>query len=106
MQTRVFLFYKLKPDTDRDAFEQRARDVEARLAAGAPSIVSYALTRLEASLDDDATVPYDYVETLEVTALEEYRAIGSDPAVKAFLDDWEQDVESYRIVTGGVVSSA
>ena len=32
MQTRVFLFYKLKPETDRDAFEQRARDVEARLA--------------------------------------------------------------------------
>ena len=104
MQRRVFLFYKLKPGTDRDAFEQRARDVEARLAASAPAIVSYALTRLEGALDDDATVPYDYVEAMEVTTLEEYGEIGSDPDVKAFLDEWEQDVESYRIVHGAVVS--
>jgi len=103
MQTRVFLFYTLKPGVDRDAFEQRARDVEAGLAARAPGIVSYALTRLEGGLDD-GPAPYDYVEAMEVTTLEEYQAVGSDPEVKAFLDDWERDVESYRIVHGVVVS--
>jgi hypothetical protein len=104
MQTRVFLFYKLKPGTDREAFEQRARDVEAGLAASAPGIVSYALTRLEGGLDDDPAAPYDYVEAMEVTTLEEYQAVGSDADVKAFLDEWEQDVESYRIVHGVVVA--
>ena len=49
-KTSVFLFYKLKPETDVEAFERRARDVEARLAAGSPGIVSYALTRLEGAL--------------------------------------------------------
>lgn len=104
MQTRVFIFYKLKPGTDRDAFERRAREVEAQLAAQAPSVVSYALTRLEGALDDDSSVPCDYVEAMEVTTLEEYQRISSDPDVKGFLDDWEQDVESYRIVHGVVVS--
>jgi hypothetical protein len=104
MQTRVFLFYKLKPGIDRAAFERRARDVEARLAADATPITSYALTRLEGALDDDSTAPYDYVEALEVTTLEDYKEVGADPAVKAFLDDWERDVESYRIVHGVVVS--
>lgn len=104
MDTRVFLFYKLKPETDRDAFERRAREVEAKLAGQAPGIVSYTLTRLEGDLESGEAAPYDYVEAMEVTNLAEYQASGSDPDVKAFLDDWEKDVESFQIVHGVVVS--
>lgn len=104
MDTRVFLFYKLKPETDRETFEGRARNVEARLAAKSPAIVSYTLTRLEGVIDSEHPVPYDYVESIEVTSLTEYQAGGSDPDIKKFLDDWEADVESFQIVHGVVVS--
>jgi hypothetical protein len=105
METRVFIFYKLNPGVERDAFEQRARDVEAKLAGGAPAVASYALTRLEGVLDSAEPAPYDYVESMEVTSLADYQGIGSDPDVEAFLRDWEDDVASYAIVHGVVVSS-
>ena len=105
MDTRVFLLYKLKPGIDRDAFEQRARDVEAGLAAASPAIVSYSLTRLEGLLDSSDPAPYDYVESMEVTSLAEYQGVGSNPDVEAFLKDWEGDVSSYAIVYGVAVSS-
>jgi len=104
VDTRVFLFYKLKPGIDREAFERRAREVEAGLAAQAGGIVSYALTRVEGVLGSDEPVPYDYIEAMEVTSLGEYQGIGADPAVQAFLRDWEEDVASYVTVHGSVVS--
>jgi hypothetical protein len=104
MKTSVFLFYKLKPDTDVEAFERRARDVEARLATQSPAIVSYALTRLEGALGGEEPAPYDYVESMEVTTLDEYQAAGEDPDIQAFLQDWERDVESFQIMHGIVVS--
>jgi signal transduction histidine kinase len=39
MHARVFIFYKLKPDVDRDAFERRARDVEAALRLAEAALV-------------------------------------------------------------------
>jgi hypothetical protein len=105
METRVFLFYRLKSGVEREAFEQRARDVEARLAGASPAISSYALTRLEGVLDSAEPVPYDYLESMEVTSLADYQAVGNDPDVAAFLRDWEEDVASYAIVHGVVVSS-
>lgn len=105
MRTRVLIFYRLKEGVDRDAFERRARAVEAVLAARSPEIVTYALTRVEQTLGGDTTAPYDYVETLEVTSLSAYQSGSDDPDAAAFLIDWERDVAAHVIVSGPVVSS-
>ena len=106
METRVFIFYKLKPEVDRDRFEQRARAVEAPLAERSPAIVSYALTRLDGVIDGPPEPPYDYVETLEVTSLSDYQSGVTDPDIDAFIKDWEEDVSEYVLVHGLVVSPA
>jgi hypothetical protein len=95
----------LKPGVDRARFEQRARDVERPLAARAPAIERYVLTRLDGVLDPEgAELPYDYVETIDVTSLEEYQSGVRDPEIDAFITEWEEDVAEYVLVHGDVVS--
>jgi hypothetical protein len=106
MAERVFIFYRLKPDIEREQFEQRARDIEAPLAARSPAIRRYVLTRLEGVLEGKAPAPFDYVETLDVTTLEEYRNGVTDAEVDAFIKEWEEDVAEYVLVHGRIVSEA
>jgi hypothetical protein len=104
MASRVFIFYKLKPGIDQGAFERRAREVEAPLAARSPAITKYVLTRLDGVVGTEDEAPYDYVEALEVTNLEDYESAVGDDDVAAFIKDWEEDVAEYALVHGHVVS--
>jgi REDY-like protein HapK len=106
MADRVFIFYRLKPGVDQKKFEQRARDVEAPLAARSPAILRYVLTRLEDVLEGEAPAPFDYVEALDVTTLEEYRSGVTDAEVDAFIKEWEEDVAEYALVHGRIVSES
>ncbi len=74
MTTRVFFFNKLRNGVDGADYEQWVRDVDYPTARSIPSIMSYEVVRLDGSLLEDGAVPYDYVEVIEVTDLDAYRA--------------------------------
>lgn len=106
MAERVFIFYRLKPGIEKEQFEQRAREVEAPLAARSPAIRRYVLTRLDGVLEGEASAPFDYVEALDVTTVDEYRTGVTDADVDAFINEWEEDVAEYVLVHGRIVSES
>ena len=78
----VFWFSRLRPGVDAAEYEQWVRDVDYRLAREIPSIRSYRVHRVEGPCLGDS-VPYDYVEVAEITAIDAYRRdIAQHPAAQ------------------------
>ena len=72
MTTMVFFFNRLHPNVDPADYEQWVRETDYPTARSLPAIESYEVVRLDGPLRDDE-VPYDYLELVHVTDLEEYR---------------------------------
>ena len=71
--TRVFFFNTLRDGVDGEDYERWLRDVDYPKARSIPSVVSYEVVRIDGPLRD-AGVDYDYLEVVEVTDLESYKA--------------------------------
>ena len=72
MAPRVFFLNRLAEDVDGADYERWVRDVDYPKARAIPAIRSYEVVRLDGPLRDD-DIPYDYVEVVEVTSLDDYR---------------------------------
>ena len=77
MTTMVFFFNRLHEHVDPADYERWVRDTDYPVARAVPAIRSYDVVRLDGPLRDDE-VPFDYVEVVEITELEEYRAALAD----------------------------
>jgi hypothetical protein len=79
----VFWFSRLQPGVKAEEYERWVREVDYVAARAIPSIISYRVHRISGPCVGDGA-PYDYVEVVEITDIEDYRRdIGQHPAAKA-----------------------
>jgi len=92
--TSVFWFSRLKAGADAAAYERWVQHTDYRLAQQIPSIVHYRVHRIAGPVDGNAPPPYDYIEVLEVTAIDEYRSdLTHHPAIQPILAEIGQFIE-------------
>jgi hypothetical protein len=101
---RVFFFNKLHAGADKAEYERWVREVDYPLARGLPAIESYYVTRAEGLVQGEGEPPYDYVEVIDITSLEEYRnALGGGPEIEQFFKEWSSFVAESVAVHATVI---
>jgi hypothetical protein len=83
----VFFLNKLRPGVTGEAYERWVREVDYPTARSLDTINSYVVARMEATLDG-APAPYDYVERVEITDVDDYRKELADPKMGDFGQQW------------------
>lgn len=103
MTTRVFFFNRLARGADPEAYERWVRDVDYPKARAVPSIRSYEVVRVDGPLRDTG-IPYDYVEVVEVTDLDAYRAdLAALPGREQFVAELRSFIPSADAVVGTLI---
>jgi REDY-like protein HapK len=105
MAERAFFLNTLHPGVDPADYEQFVRDVDYPFARRLPAIESYVVTRIDGMLEGDAQPPYQYLEVVEITGVEEYRAAldPRDPEVAAFHQQWATFVQESVVLYGETI---
>jgi hypothetical protein len=104
MAERVFFLNTLREGVDPNEYEDWIRCVDYPVARRQPAIESYVVTRLEGLVTGEGSPPYQYLEVIEVTSVDEYRdgLTGSDE-MESLLREWSTFVESSVAVHGAVI---
>jgi hypothetical protein len=103
MAQRVFFLNKLRDGVDPQEYEDWIRRVDYPVARAQGAITAYTVTRIEGTLGEGGESPYDYLEVIEITDLESYRALGSLPEFENLLREWSQYVAEAVMIHGEVV---
>jgi hypothetical protein len=103
MAQRVFFLNRLHDGADPDEYEAWIRRVDYPVARAQDAITSYTVTRIAGPLSDEGESPYDYLEVIEITDLEAYRALGSLPEFEQLLQEWSQYVAEAVMIHGEVI---
>jgi hypothetical protein len=104
MAQRVFFLNKLREGVKPEAYEKWVREVDYPLARSLPAIDSYVVTRLDGLVMEEGGAPYDYLEVVEITSLEEYRAaLSGGPEVEEFFEEWSSYVAESVAAYGEVI---
>lgn len=75
----VVVLFNLKPDVDRDAYEEWARTTDIPTVNSLPSVHSFRVMRATGTLSGAAS-PYEYVEIIDVKDMAQLGAdIAADP---------------------------
>jgi hypothetical protein len=100
---RVFFLNKLRPGVDPADYEAWIRDTDYPVARASSAIRSYDVTRIEGTLDGTGTPSVQYLEVIEVTDIDEYRAVGGTPEFVKLLQEWATFVELDEALHGTVI---
>jgi REDY-like protein HapK len=103
MGQRVFFLNRLHHDADPEEYEAWVRRVDYPVARAQGAITSYTVTRIEGTLSGEGRSPYDYLEVIEITDLEAYRALGSLPEFEELLAEWSRYVAEAVMIHGEVI---
>ena len=104
MPQRVFFLNKLRDSAQADEYERWIREVDYPLARSLPAIESYVVTRLDGLLMEEGAAPYDYLEVVDITDLDEYRAaLAGGPEIEEFFKQWSSFVGESVAVFGEVI---
>ena len=103
MAHRVFFLNRLHEDADRNEYEAWIRRVDYPVARAQGAITSYTVTRIDGTLSGEGASPYDYLEMIEITDLDAYRALGELPEFKQLLQEWSQYVAEAEMIHGDVI---
>jgi hypothetical protein len=90
----VFWFSNLRAGVDAAAYERWVQQTDYRLAQGVPCVRHYRVHRIAGPVDAGGRSPFDYIEVLEVTDIEAYRAALKDsPAIGQIIAEIGQFVD-------------
>ena len=105
MAQRAFFLNKLRDGVDPREYERFVREVDYPFASRVPTIRSYVVTRLDGLLEGEGKPPYDYLEVVEITEVDAYRAsLAPDvPGNREFFDRWSSFVGESVMVYGEVI---
>ncbi|WP_214367280.1 hypothetical protein [Pseudonocardia sp. H11422] len=103
MTYRVFFLNKLRPGVDPADYEAWIRRADYPIVRSSPGILSYDVTRIEGTLDGESTPSVSYLEVIEVTDIDGYRAIARTPEFVKLLEEWGTYVELDEALHGGVI---
>jgi len=103
MAQRVFFLNRLHDGADPDDYEAWIRRVDYPVARAQDAITSYTVTRIAGTLSGEGESAYDYLEVIEITDLEAYRALGSLPEFEQLLQEWSHYVAEAVMIHGEVI---
>ena len=103
MAQRVFFLNRLRDGVDPKEYEDWIRRVDYPVARAQRAIVSYTVTRIDGTLSGEGESPYDYLEVIEITDLEAYRALGALSEFQQLLQEWSQYVAEAVMIHGDVI---
>jgi hypothetical protein len=90
----VFWFSKLKPGAQAEAYERWVQTTDYRLAQDLECVVHYRVHRIAGPVEAGGDSPYDYIEVLEVTDIDDYRdALKNHPAIQQIIAEIGQFIE-------------
>jgi REDY-like protein HapK len=100
----VFFLNRLRPEASSADYERWVREVDYPTARALPPIMSYVVAKMTATLDGQPA-PYDYIERVEITDIDDYRAALADPSMAGFANEWSNHVgESVAVFGEEIVS--
>jgi hypothetical protein len=101
--TRVFFFNRLRDGVEGADYERWVREVDYPKARSIPSVRSYEVVRVDGPLRD-AGVDYDYIEVVEIDALDSYRAdLTTLPGREEFVEELRSYVGPADAVHGTLI---
>ena len=103
MAHRVFFLNRLHDGADPQEYEAWIRRVDYPIARAQGAIAAYTVTRIEGTLSGEGDAPYDYLEVIEITDLEQYRALGALPEFQQLLKEWSEYVAEAVMIHGEVI---
>ena len=103
MAHRVFFLNRLREGADAEEYEAWIRRVDYPIARAQGAITSYTVTRIAGTLSGEGESPYDYLEVIEITDLDAYRARGALPEFEQLLREWSQYVAEAVMIHGEVI---
>jgi hypothetical protein len=105
MAQRVFFLNTLRGGIAPAAYEDWVRRVDYPVARAQPAIESYVVTRLDGLVTGEGEPPYQYLEVIEITSIEEYRAsLSGNVELERLLEDWSEYVGESVAVYGEVIA--
>ena len=104
MAQRVFFLNTLHNGVTADEYESWVRQVDYPLARGLAEINSYIVTRVDGHLGSNDPKPFQYLEVIEVTDVDEYRAMMKSSAeFKGLMAEFSKYVASTVALYGEVI---
>ena len=103
MTHRIYFLNRLRSGVDPSDYEAWILRTDYPVARSSPVIVNYDVTRIEGTLDGESAPTVSYLEVIEVTDIEEYRAAGRTPEFVKLLEEWATYVELDEALHGPVV---
>lgn len=79
------------------------RDTDYPTSRGFPAVRSFEVVRLSEMIEPMGSLPYDYVEVVEVDSAEAYRELLENPVLVAMTETWSEFVGDYQIILGDPV---
>ncbi|MDT7935094.1 MAG: REDY-like protein HapK [Sphingomonadaceae bacterium] len=80
---KIIALFNLKPGASPDEYEQWAKSRDLPTVAALPSVRAFDVLRASGVLFTGAEPPYQYIEILDVTGLDEFMTDCSGEAVQA-----------------------
>src|SRR5258708_6467849 len=105
MAQRAFFLNSLREGVDPRDYERFVREVDYPFARALPTIQSYVVTRIDGLLQGEGEPPCQYLEVVEITDVDAYRA-SLDPAkpeIGEFFEQWSSFVGDSVMVYGEVI---
>ena len=100
----VFWMSRLKPGVAAADYETWVQDFDYDKARELSSIHSYRAYRIRKPFLETGSTPFDYLEVIEVTDLDEYRReLNEHPAAQAIAQEWGNYVELVYSLSGELV---
>jgi hypothetical protein len=101
---RIFIFTKLSPGLSQADYEKWLEEVDYPAARAQDAILSYEVFRAERRLmaDSDES-PWEYVEVIDVTDMDEYFASADNEAMAAMLVDWNKNIGEFVAISTDIV---
>jgi|SRR5579884_835021 len=95
----VFFLNKLRPEAKPEEYERWVREVDYPTARALKTIKSYVVARTPTTLEGQPS-PYDYIERVEITNLDDYRQELTAPSMADFSKQWASFVGESIAVAG------
>jgi hypothetical protein len=101
----VFWFSKLKEGAQAAAYERWVQETDYRLARDVRCVAHYRVHRLAGPVEGEGAAPYDYIEVLDVTDIDEYRAaLKNHPAIQQIIAEIGQYVDGAGSAWGSPIA--
>lgn len=105
MSTRICFMYRLREGVDRAAYERWVREVDVPFATARRTLLRYECVHIDGQIGSDSPSPYDYIELLEVTDVDDDQAGVTGPDAERIANEWLEFVRDHILAFGDPVAS-